>query len=342
MAFAPIRTERLIIRAPEPGDVASTFARRSHPEVARYQDWEMPYSWERAEHAVARSIQIAAAWPDEHGTWNATVVDGANPERILGDLAVSLRWEGRVGFFGYSFHPDHWGQGYATEASWALVNYYFDELGILRIESSLDPVNVPSARVLETCGLLFEGHTIGSFWVGEERSDDMLYGATREEWLRWRDRPRHAPARIALVELGPEAGRAIGMLRTHKSQERFAAPVGELFREALASTAGRPLTLRGIEADGEIVGAVLLGEAGGRHPDALLDTLLIDRLHQRRGIGSATLGLIEAEVRGQGAAGIALSWREGPGSPERFFRERGYEPQAKAADDQVGALKRLF
>lgn len=342
MAFEAIRTERLIIRAPEPADVDATFERRSNPEVARYQDWEMPYTRERAELSTARSIERAAEWPQNHDTWNATVVDAATPDLILGDLAVQLRWDGRVGFFGYSFHPDHWGHGYATEASWALVNHLFDDIGIVRIESSLDPLNIASARVLEACGLLFEGHTIQSFWVGEERSDDMLYGATREDWERWRDRPRHRPARVDLVPLTPEIARAVGMLRSHKSQERFAPPVGELFREALMPSAERPLTMRAIVADGEIVGVALLAEADAPHPDAFVHTLLVDRLHQRRGIGSSVLGIIEDEAHERGLRSVTLSWLDGAGAPARFFNARGYERLGRALDERIAVRKTLI
>lgn len=341
MAFEAIRTERLIIRRPEPGDAEAAFERRSLPEVARYQDWEMPYTRERAEASIQRSIQRADEWPRGSKGWNPTVVDAENPDRILGDLAVELRWDGRVGYFGYTFHPDHWGRGYATEASWALVTHLFDEVGVVRIESSLDPRNLPSARVLEACGLLFEGHTVQSFWVGEECSDDMLYGATRADWERWRDRPRHRPEHVALVPLAPENAERVAALVSHRSQEHYAPPLGRLFREALVPSGGTALTLRAIEADGEIVGAVLASAAGPRHPSALMHTLLIDRLHQRRGIGSAAFDLIEDEARAAGGETVELSWIEGPGSPGRFFRGRGYAPQGAVSDGRTEASKRL-
>lgn len=58
MAFEPIRTERLILRAPLISDAEAAFERRRLPEVARYQDWEMPYTRERAEASMARSAAM--------------------------------------------------------------------------------------------------------------------------------------------------------------------------------------------------------------------------------------------------------------------------------------------
>ncbi|MGH8943630.1 MAG: GNAT family N-acetyltransferase, partial [Acidimicrobiia bacterium] len=59
--FAPIRTKRLLIRPFELDDLAEYHARRSDPEVALYQDWELPYPMERAEKVV--SAQAAMDGP---------------------------------------------------------------------------------------------------------------------------------------------------------------------------------------------------------------------------------------------------------------------------------------
>ena len=231
MKFEPIRTERLILRPPRRSDAEAAYQRRSLPEVSRYQDWEMPYTRERAEKSMARTATMDGPVVGEG--WTITVVDADAPERIVGDLAVALRWGGRSGFFGYTFHPDHWGRGYATEAAQALVRYLFTDVGVSRIESSLHPDNPPSARVLEACGLTFEGLTRQSFWVGDECSDDMLYGMTYSDWDAWCNRPRHRPRRVELVPVTADNRRAVGDLVTHKSQERFVSPMLGNFRDAL-------------------------------------------------------------------------------------------------------------
>ena len=58
--------------------------------------------------------------------------------------------------------------------------------------------------VLERTGFLFEGETKSSFWVGDEVSDDWIYGMTRPEWQTWHDRPRHPPDSVNLVEVTTE------------------------------------------------------------------------------------------------------------------------------------------
>jgi len=343
VAFEPIHTERLILRPSRLSDAEAAFQRRSLPEVARYQDWEMPYPREQAEKRMAKIVAMDG--PVDGTGWSLTVVDAAAPEQILGDLYVGISWGGRSAEIGYTFHPDYWGRGYASEAAQAIVHYLFTDFGVSRVEGSLHPDNPPSARVLEACGLMFEGLTRQSFWVGDECSDGMLYGMTRADWDVWCDRARHRPRRVELVPVTADNRRAVGGLVTHKSQERFVSPMLGNFREALVPPSLNGATLvpwyRAIEADGEIVGFIMAAEMTEAHANPYLWRLLVDRMHQRRGIGSAALDRFEHWCQDQGANAIEVSWAEGPGSPAPLYQARGYEPSGKIDDGEIHAVKQL-
>ena len=343
MVFPPIRTERLILRAPQLSDAEAAYERRRLPEVARYQDWEMPYTRERAEASTAKAAAMDG--PADGKGWSVTVVDAAEPDRILGDLYVGLTWGGRAAEIGYTFHPEAWGRGYATEAAQAIVRYLFTDVGVTRIASSLHPDNPPSARVLEACGMMFEGLTRQSFWVGDDWSDDMLYGMTRADWDAWCARPRHPPEEISLVAVTAENRRAVGALATHKSQERFVSPVLASFRDALLPEAVDGAALvpwyRAIVADGEVVGFIMASEQTDAHPNPYLWRFLIDRMHQRRGIGAAALDQFEQRCRANGATAIEVSWSEGPGSPAPMYLARGYVPTGIVDDGEIHAVKQL-
>ncbi len=343
MAFTSIRSERLILRAPEIGDAEAAYQRRRLREVARYQDWELPYTREQAEERTAAAAAMDG--PADGEGWNLTVVDAAEPERILGDLYVGIKWGGRSAEIGYTFHPDYWGRGYATEGAQALVRYLFEDFGVSRIEASLHPDNPPSARVLEACGMTFEGLTRQSFWVGDECSDGMFYGMTRADWDAWRNRPRHRPEQVELVPVTTENHRAVGALVTHKSQERFVAPMGHSFGDALfpevVDGAAVVPWYRAVVADGEIVGFIMAAEMTEAHDNPYLWRLLIDRMHQRRGVGSAALDLFDDWCRQQGATKVEVSWMDGPGSPAPMYTGRGYEPTGEIVDGEIVAVKQL-
>jgi len=63
--------------------------------------------------------------------------------------------EGSVDDIGYSFRPDRWGRGYATEAVERLLRHGFEELGLRQVWATCYEDNAASRRVLEKCGFRY-------------------------------------------------------------------------------------------------------------------------------------------------------------------------------------------
>lgn len=77
---------------------------------------------------------------------------------------------------GYDLLKEHWGKGYITEAVGAMVSYGFNELGLERIEATVDSENVASARVLEKNGFQHEGTLRKRFYHDGKWHDEMVFG----------------------------------------------------------------------------------------------------------------------------------------------------------------------
>jgi RimJ/RimL family protein N-acetyltransferase len=342
LVFTPIHTDRLLIRPFVASDVDALHARRNDPEVARWQTWTLPWPREKAETMVAEVMAMDG--PANAEWWMATIVEAASDE-VVGDLALNLTWDSRCSEVGYTLARQHWGKGYAAEAVTAIIEYLFETVGVTRVAGMLHPENPASAMVLERCGLVFEGHTRLSYWVGDDNSDDWIYGMTRPNWDAWRNRLRTAPTDVQLVEVTTENYSDVFRLRTHKSQEQFVAPMAVSFADALFPEVvdGAPLVpwMRAIEADGTIVGFVMLALATPHHPEPYLWRLLIDRMHQRRGIGRRAMDMVEDECRSRADGALLTSWMEGKGSPSVFYKGRGYEPTGRIVDGETEGRKSL-
>lgn len=336
--FHPLRTKHLIIRPVQPDDVDALHERRNDPAVAELQAWATPYPRGRAESIVATTAAMDG--PQEGTWWMATVVE-ATSGQIVGDLVVHMTNELRTAEVGYSIATAHWGRGYASEGLDALVDWLLSALPITRLTGMLHPDNRASAMALERTGFRYEGHTRASFWLEDDNSDDWIYGMTRQERVQWTGRPRTAPEDVRLVAVTQANKEPVLALRTHHSQEAFVAPMLRSFADALVPDIvdGAPLVpwLRAIEADGLTVGFVMLAQMSADHPEPYLWRLLIDRMHQRRGIASRALGLIAAECAGWGAGTLLVSWCEGKGSPRPFYLAHGFEPTGRVVDGETEA-----
>jgi RimJ/RimL family protein N-acetyltransferase len=338
MTFEPIRTERLLLRPVLSTDADELAERRNNPDVARWQTWTLPYPAERAQQAVDEMAAMPGPVTDEW--WMLTIADLADTE-IYGDLPIHLTWDGRSAEIGYSLAPAVWGKGYATEAVEAVCARLFQDGKVTRLSAMLHPDNTASAQVLERSGFVFEGHTLLSFWVGNDNSDDWLYGMTREQHTGWVTRPRHAASDVRLVEIDHPNSAAVAALSTHHSQRQFVSPVEQSFREApfVAPHEGSAVEpwLRAVEADGELVGFVMLTAPTEAHPIPYLWRLLIDRRHQRRGIGHCVLDLIVEHCREAGASALDVSWLPGRGSPQPLYLRYGFSPTGEIVDGEIEA-----
>lgn len=337
--FEPITTRRLLIRPFRSEDGDAFHARRNDPEVARYQDWSLPYPRESADRRVSDLLAMDGPTP---GEWWMAIVADRDDAVVFGDLALHLTPDGRTAEIGYTFAREHWGHGYAAESASAFVDALFSRSEPLtRVEGKLHPDNVASAMVLERTGMRLEGHTRLSYWLGDDNSDDLIYGMTRSDWEAWRSRPTGPPATLRLVPIDAGNQRLVASLETHASQERFVAPVARSYGDALFPPIvdGAPLVpwLRAAEADGEPVGFVMMALPSDRRPEPWLWRLLVDRRHQRRGVGTMILDAVVEEFRRSGASGLVTSWHDGRGSPGPFYEGYGFTPTGRVVDGRTEA-----
>ncbi|MFV0401417.1 MAG: GNAT family N-acetyltransferase [Oscillospiraceae bacterium] len=171
-----LQTERLIIRRFVPEDGQGLFDYISDEEVVRYEPYPPPTLEECRQWAKdrAKSESFWAVCLRESGA-------------LIGNLYLAKReqegWE-----LGYVFGRTHWGNGYATEAAKALLDWLFAQHKAHRIIAMCNPLNRPSWRLMERLGMRREGHLIKNVAFHNDVhgkplwQDTYLYAILREEW----------------------------------------------------------------------------------------------------------------------------------------------------------------
>ena len=167
-----LRTERLVLRRLRPDEAGVVADYKNDPEVARYQDWDLPYPVEEIAAKIAAYAQ--RPWPCPGSGLNVAIEhDGV----LIGDFGVGWNDEGTEAEIGYTLSAEHHGKGFATELVSSVADRLFSE-GVKRVTTSLDPENLASIRVLEKNGFHHEATSrveIRGEWV-----DDELYVLLRE------------------------------------------------------------------------------------------------------------------------------------------------------------------
>lgn len=182
-----LQTERLTIRDLRESDWPDVVRRTTQAEVARYMTWDTR-TW--ADRDTVR------AWIREQRTFDfsvrdrflefAVVKDGVN----IGDVGLKrLGHTPTLAEVGWVFERAAQGQGYATEAASALIDWSFRNLCVRRIVAVCDARNRASSRLMERLGMRPEAHHKKSRLVKGVWIDERVYAVLEEEWLE-----RPAPA----------------------------------------------------------------------------------------------------------------------------------------------------
>jgi len=147
--FPTLETERLILRVPTQDDFDAGWAEfHGDPECMRYLGGAMPRSI-----AWRTLAQVVGMWPLRgFGTFSLI-------EKATG------RWVGRSGPWqpegwperevGWMLHRSAWGQGYATEAARASIDFACGTLGWTTVAHMIHPENLASQAVAARLGSRF-------------------------------------------------------------------------------------------------------------------------------------------------------------------------------------------
>ena len=178
----PIETARLYLRPVQPLDFEDLYAYHRDADALRYMYWEARTVDETRE--IMEKRQSQATWEKEG---EALVMAAAlkDTDRVIGETFLIWRSESnRQGELGFIFHPAYHGQGYAAEASRAVLALGFTDCDLHRIYGRCDPRNLASCKLLERLGMRLEGHFVQNERYKGEWADQRVYALLQEEWRR--------------------------------------------------------------------------------------------------------------------------------------------------------------
>ena len=184
----PLETSRLFLRPFQESDAIDLAVILSDPEVMRHIGRGDPKTFEETVDYLQYLLRHEAAYG-----FSLRAMVRKEDDRVIGQCGLwHLEKTGEVNL-AYTLAQDCWGDGYATEASIAWLNYGFGSglvagfepeqvqgLDLHRIVAIAKPENGASIRILEKLGMHYE------------RDDEFYhcncayYGLSRDQWNDFR------------------------------------------------------------------------------------------------------------------------------------------------------------
>ena len=149
-----LETERLVLRRFVNEDAAAMYRNwAADEEVTKYLTWPPHSSQEVSQKIVEDWVKAY----DSASYYQWAIVLKEKEEPIGSISVVHMNEEVSMAHIGYCIGRTWWHNGITSEALRAVMDFLFDVVGFDRIEARHDPRNPASGRVMEKCGMKYEG-----------------------------------------------------------------------------------------------------------------------------------------------------------------------------------------
>jgi ribosomal-protein-alanine N-acetyltransferase len=172
-----LNTPRLLLRRMVETDVPGLHAAYGDADAMRF--WDSLPSRDEAETAARtrQSLEVSPQWQA------AFAVLLRERGEFIGMVNYHQRqaWNRRLAV-GWILARPWWRQGFAAEATGALLEHCFTTLGTHRIEAHIEPANAASLRLAGRLGFRHEGMMRDWLFVADQPRDMFLLSLLRPDW----------------------------------------------------------------------------------------------------------------------------------------------------------------
>jgi [ribosomal protein S5]-alanine N-acetyltransferase len=173
-----IETKRLILRKLTMDDIDDIYEYACLPDMTTYLIWHphkgkqesadfVKFTWGQLQE------QISIIWG----------IELKEEKKIIGTIDLR-KWNtvDRCGDTGYGIAPKYWSRGITSEALDSVINFGFGFLLLNRIEAHCEEANKGSWKVMEKCGMKFEGVLREKVFIKDRFRTMKMYSILRNEW----------------------------------------------------------------------------------------------------------------------------------------------------------------
>jgi len=181
-----LETDRLMLRRPTLAD-AKAIARLANDRRIAENTRRLPHPYSQ-DHAIEFVRETA-------NDKRETVFLIENNHTPIGMAGIDWR-QPDAPELGYWLGIDYWGQGFATEAARAVIDFTFEEFDIEHLISGARVANPSSRNILEKCGFQWSGVELHRFEALGSSTPVDCFRLSRSVWSslkNWNNSTRHEP-----------------------------------------------------------------------------------------------------------------------------------------------------
>lgn len=169
-----LETQRLLLREMELPDAPFFHSLNSNPNVTRYTGDSAFKNIEEAE-AITQYV-INQYKQFGYGRW---MVIEKQTNKPMGWCGLKYHPDENFVDLGYRFLEEYWGNGYASEAAIACLNYGFTQLNLEKIVGKVSKDNIASVKILQKLNM-----QPSQYKQFADESCDLVFEINKEDYIK--------------------------------------------------------------------------------------------------------------------------------------------------------------
>ena len=175
-----LESDRLILRRFVMDDAQAIYDNwASDSEVTKFLMWPTHENVEATRKIL--SDWTSQYYKDDFYIWAITIKE--NGDSPGGSISVVDKDDRiKMVHIGYCIGRQWWNQGMISEAFGLTISYLFNEVQVNRIATRHDPRNPASGKVMQKCGLKYEGMQREADWNNQGICDASMYAILAKDY----------------------------------------------------------------------------------------------------------------------------------------------------------------
>jgi RimJ/RimL family protein N-acetyltransferase len=133
------------------------------------------------EYMKKQTAELAAKDPTKEHNFTLMIENTAG--EIVGNINTQMSDQRNGTFsFGLGIQREHWRKGYAREAIWLVLRFFFRDLGYQKVNSGVYVFNEASLALHRSLGFVEEGRLRRIIFSDGAYHDEIAFGMTKEEF----------------------------------------------------------------------------------------------------------------------------------------------------------------
>lgn len=168
-----MESERLILRGFNLDDDKDVYLYASDDEVTKYLTWPPHKTLEQTQSVIKEFYT---------GRPGIFAIELKSEKKCIGCIDLRLINEHNKASFGYVINKEYWNRGYTSEALILILDLAFNKLELNRVESTHYVGNEGSGKVMQKCGMSYEGTGLQEVVIRKISYDVVHYAILKDEY----------------------------------------------------------------------------------------------------------------------------------------------------------------